>query len=457
MVPFLMFLPLICPAVAWLPMEDWDSGNVTASVGESGQCLCHVFLPDTTFPADRVEHMQQVTKDLMLEVGIQINKLDSYKGRLVIFLAELSNLTIRVEIVESGPEKYIRLDFELLRIELREFELLVTQLKDSLNSSSPMFDSLYTEIRNMSLIVNQLESYDKSNLEVIRIEFGKLQKKLEECQKNQEEGINPDIGSCNHKGIASVGKPVVSQLNANLNAGYRFGGWGKDSKPNRGFESMYWYGAYSSASVHDFYLYSDYQNLVLRNSFKRHNLPNGWQGTGNNYIVHGNTLYYQKNSPFSMAKLNMTTSKYDYRVIEKASATFSYSYSANQNMDFSGDENGLWVTYATDESKGKMVIAKVNEVEFGIEELWNTNVYKALVGNAFMVCGVLYATRPIDVHTEEIFYSYDTKTEQENYLSIPFEKFQDEYINLHYNPIDQKLYMYNKGYYVSYSVKFNKD
>ncbi|XP_014046647.2 olfactomedin-4 [Salmo salar] len=180
MAPFLLLLTFLCPAVAWLPMEDWDSGNVTASVGESGNCLCHVFLPDTTFPADRVEHMQQVTKDLMLEVGIQINKLDSYKGKLVIFLAELRNLTMRVEIVESGPDKYIRLDFELLRIELREFELLVTQLKDSLNSSSPMFDSLYTEIRNMSLIVNQLESYDKSNLEVIRIEFGKLQKKLEE-------------------------------------------------------------------------------------------------------------------------------------------------------------------------------------------------------------------------------------------------------------------------------------
>jgi hypothetical protein len=45
----------------------------------------------------------------------------------------------------------------------------------------------------MSLIVNQLESYDKSNLEVICIEFGKLQKKLEECQKNQEEGTNPGI------------------------------------------------------------------------------------------------------------------------------------------------------------------------------------------------------------------------------------------------------------------------
>lgn len=56
-------------------MEDWESGNVTASVSESGHCVCHVFLPDTTFPADRVEHMQEVTKDLMLEVEIQMNKV----------------------------------------------------------------------------------------------------------------------------------------------------------------------------------------------------------------------------------------------------------------------------------------------------------------------------------------------------------------------------------------------
>lgn len=45
----------------------------------------------------------------------------------------------------------------------------------------------------MTLIVNQLETYDKSNLEVIRIEFAKLQKKLEECQKDQEY-FRPNIG-----------------------------------------------------------------------------------------------------------------------------------------------------------------------------------------------------------------------------------------------------------------------
>lgn len=60
-------------------MEDWESGNVTTSVGESGQCICHVYVPDTTFPADRVQHMQQVSKDLLLEVEIQMNKVHIVK------------------------------------------------------------------------------------------------------------------------------------------------------------------------------------------------------------------------------------------------------------------------------------------------------------------------------------------------------------------------------------------
>uniref|UniRef100_A0A8C7DUC1 Si:ch211-173a9.6 n=1 Tax=Oncorhynchus kisutch TaxID=8019 RepID=A0A8C7DUC1_ONCKI len=279
----------------------------------------HVFLPDIPFPADHVEHIY-LTPGLL---PLSLLQLDIYKGRIVIYLAELSNLTIRVEVVESGPDKYIRLDFELLRIETREFELLVTQLKESLNSS-PMFDSLYTEIHNMSLIVNQLEGYDKSNLEVICIEFGKLQKKLEECQKNQEEGTNPGIGSCNHKGIASVGKPVISQLNANLNA----------------------------------------QNPIVA--------------------------------------LNQCIGMVPIAVPQCMTFIFTPAIKICQS-EHENDENGLWVTYATDESKGKTVIVSLNEVEF------------ALVGNAFMVCGVLYATRPVDVYTEEIFYSYDIKTEQENY------------------------------------------
>ncbi|XP_061823883.1 olfactomedin-4 [Nerophis lumbriciformis] len=450
----LLLLQVLSPTLAWIPVEDWESGNVTSSVGDSGQCVCQVYLPDTNFPADRVQHMQEVSKDLIQEVRLQKNKIESYEVKLEAYLKELQALKIRVSNLGSSAEDYIKLDFELLRIELRELESLVSQLKDAFNSSSPMFDSLHIEIRNMTLIVNQLESYDKSNLLVIRIEFAKLQKKLEECQKEQE-FLKPDIGNCNHTGIMSISKPMVAQLNSHLQPGYIYGGWGKDSKPARGSESMYFYSGYNALLTHQFYFYPDYKNLLLMKASRLVEIPTTYRGYGNNYIVHGNAIYYQRHIPFSMGKFNLSSNQYDSRVIPTASADFSYIYSSYQNMDFAADETGLWVMYASDESKGKIVIAKVNEKGFGIETVWNTAAFKQITSNAFMACGVMYATRSLDLNTEEIYYAFDTKTGEEKHINVPFQKFQETFSNLDYNPTDQLLYMYNNGYYVSYHVKFN--
>lgn len=55
--------------------------------------------------------------------------------------------------LDKNPDSYIKLNFELLRIELREFEALVSQLKESLNSSSPLLDSLYIEVKRSKLSV----------------------------------------------------------------------------------------------------------------------------------------------------------------------------------------------------------------------------------------------------------------------------------------------------------------
>lgn len=74
-----------------------------------------------------------------------------YGGKLDIFLKELKELNLRVAMLESSPDNYIKLDFELLRIELREFEALVSQLKESLNSTSPALDSLYIEVKRLGL------------------------------------------------------------------------------------------------------------------------------------------------------------------------------------------------------------------------------------------------------------------------------------------------------------------
>uniref|UniRef100_A0A3B4B2C5 Olfactomedin-like domain-containing protein n=1 Tax=Periophthalmus magnuspinnatus TaxID=409849 RepID=A0A3B4B2C5_9GOBI len=237
---------------------------------------------------------------------------------------------------------------------------------------------------------------------------------------------------------------------------YVAGGWAKDSKPLRGYESMYVYGAHSTTRIYDFYLYSNYDKLILRTEFKRNHLPDAWIGLGNNFAVRGHSIYYQRNTN-EMCKNNVTTDRYDYRVISEASGSFSYAYYSNQFLDFAGDENGLWVMYASDTSKGKIIVAKLDEKAFGVENKWTTDVYKQLAGNAFMACGVMYATRSVDLTTEEIFYSLDTKTGEERHFSIPFQKFQEKYSYLDYNPTDQKLYMYNNGYYVSYNVNICLD
>lgn len=261
-------------------------------------------------------------------------------------------------------------------------------------------------------------------------------------------------GSCAHTGIIRVSKPIVNHLN-HLGTGYKFGGWGKDSKPIPDRKSMYWFSGYGSASISDIRFYVDYNNLILATPFKHHGLKSGWGGTGNNYIIRDNTLYYQLSSPFGLGKLNFTSMTYASRVIPGASSKFSYSGSGSQNFDFAADETGLWVSYATDELNGKLVLAKIDEASFGIVEEFKTSLYKPGLTNTFMVCGVLYAVRTVDMQNEEIFYKFDTRTKQESYISILLERFLSKYSYLDYNPTDQKLYMYNDGYYVNYHLWFN--
>ncbi|XP_072546302.1 olfactomedin-4-like [Salminus brasiliensis] len=275
----------------------------------------------------------------------------------------------------------------------------------------------------------------------------------------QLEQMAVQIRSCNHGGISRLSKPIISQLNAHLVAGHIYGGWGKDSRPLPGSENMYWYSASTDAVVRYISVYADYYRLIMRQAMKTYdfNAVRDWRGTGNNYIVRANTLYYQYTNPFSMAKFNMTTQTAEYRVVPSASNRFSYHYSPYQNLDFAAKESGLWITYATEASKGKLVLGKIDKATFTLKEVWQTSVYKPSLGNAFMVCGVLYATRSVDTNTEEIFYTYDTRSRKESYVSIPFEKFQENYMYLDYNPTDQKLYMYNNGYYVSYHVWFHQN
>ncbi|KAK2878282.1 hypothetical protein Q8A67_019073 [Cirrhinus molitorella] len=437
---------------AWSP---WAEGS-----GSGGECFCEAFLPNSTFPIGELISLEKTAVEINYKLELEISKVETYELKLQIYIAKIKNLTVLIEQMEHDPDSYNELQLEEVKIKIKQVEALIVELKASIQISSTVLISIREQISVVIAVLTQLEiTYDKNLVLVTRREYIILQQKLEECETRHNEIFNPNIGICNHGGIRRISKPIISQLNAHLNAGFKYGGWGKDTKPLPGSENMYWYSASSDTLVSRITQYSDYYKLIMRQAFKTHELyveyRYDWRGTGNNYIVRENNLYYQYRSPFAMAKMNMTSATVAYKVIPKATNQFSYHYSANQNLDFAADESGLWVTYATVESKGKLVLGKINEQSFQVEKVWQTSIFKPSVGNTFMVCGVLYATRSVDSKTEEIFYTFDTRTKQESYVSIPFEKFQEFYAYLDYNPTDQKLYMFNNGYYVTYHVWFN--
>ncbi|XP_030076010.1 olfactomedin-4 [Microcaecilia unicolor] len=446
-----------------------DSYNVTGSVDEGGQCLCTVILPDNSFPMHRMEFLEITSSNLSISVQQEITKIQSYRSSLAVYLERLSNLTLRVEKVELGILSYTELDFALLKLEIKEMESLAVQLRTSLNGSNIIAETLFMEIQNISVMVNQLESYDKNNVLAVRREITSLRKRLQDCEKNQTVLSPPPVtyGTCDHGRLINVTKPFVVQLNWR-GFSYKYGGWGKDSFVETSNKDQFWVAPLNTdarlmelvrfhTAYDDLLLYKSPSDKTLSkyNSYSRtYDYSNCGQGSG--MTLYNNSLYYNCYNSQQMCRMNLDTNEVQHQALPDAvyNNRFSYAAVAYQDMDFAADEEGLWVLYSTEQNAGNIMIGKLNVTSFTIERTWVTAQYKPGVTNAFMVCGVLYATRPVNTRMEEIFYMYDTNTGKEGKLSIMMDKMMETVQSLQYNPNDHKLYMYNDGYLVTYDITF---
>lgn len=187
---------------------------------------------------------------------------------------------------------------------------------------------------------------------------------------------------------------------------------------------------------------------------------------GPNMVMYGDALYYGcYNTPyvcrFNMSDRTITNVALPQNTGYNNKFLFghldaSYGYT---DFDLATDESGVWVVYSSATNFGNVILS---EVLPGIPPVlgrsWNTSLHKRTVTNTFMVCGVLYATRFLDKHTEEIFYSFDTEAGRERYdLRIHIKKMQTNIQSLNYNPRDQMLYMYSDAYILSYNAVFQSE
>ncbi|XP_018429211.1 PREDICTED: olfactomedin-4-like [Nanorana parkeri] len=441
--------------------------NTTGIENEQGGCQCSVILPDNTFPADRLEVLEISSREMSFSVQQEITKIKSYQASLTEYVQKLKNLTRRVEIIELGGVSYTELDFELLKLEIREMESLVIKFKNSFDGSNTLVESLFVEIHNISVMVNQLESYDKNNVLAVRREIASLRKKLEECEKNQGVPTPPPVsyGTCKHGSLKNISKPFVVQLNW-LGFNYKFGGWGKDSFVGAG-QDVHWVAPLTTdaRTMNILRLYPTYDDLllykrptdkVLTKTLSYNNIDYSGCGQGGGMILFNNSMYYNCYNTRDICKYNVDTGALERKTLTDATFNnrFSYASSLWQDIDLASDEDGVWAISSTEGNSGNIVISKLNSTTLTVEKSWSTAQYKPAVTNAFMVCGVLYATRTLSTRKEEIFYMYDTRTSTEEKISIVLDKMMENVQSVSYNPNDHKLFMYNDGYLVTYDLAF---
>ncbi|XP_059540767.1 olfactomedin-4 [Myotis daubentonii] len=437
--------------------------NFTGSKDDRGTCLCSVALPDTTFPVERMEHLEITARILSQKFEKELSKVKEYVQLISVYEKRLSNLTVRVEIMEKDSISYTELDFELIKIEVKEMEKLIIRLKDTFGGSSVIVDQLEVEIRNMTLLVEKLETLDKNNVLSIRREIAVLKNKLKECEASKGENTPvgpppPAPGTCAHGGVVNISRPVIVQLNWRGFA-YKYGAWGRDYSPQNPDKGLYWVAPLNTEGRYlEYYrLYNTLDDLLLYVNAREYRIQYG-QGSGT--AVYKNNMYINWYSTRNIAKVNLTTNTVAVtQTLPNAvyNNRFSYANVAWQDIDLAVDENGLWVIYSTEASTGNIVISKLNDTTLVVLETWHTKQYKPSVSNAFMVCGVLYATRTLNTRTEEIFYYYDTNTGREGNLHIVMQKMQETVQSINYHPFEQKLFVYNDGYLLNYDLIFDQE
>uniref|UniRef100_A0A671EVD4 Olfactomedin-like domain-containing protein n=1 Tax=Rhinolophus ferrumequinum TaxID=59479 RepID=A0A671EVD4_RHIFE len=439
--------------------------GVSGSMDKDGICHCVVYLPNNAIYLQQLEQLQNTAQELMGKYEQELSRVSEYAH--AIEDQENQVLEMNSTLNSRNPtflaSSYEFPAFNLLRLELEGAQELVAQLKTNRRVSgvSDLLHELQSQVANASLTLKLLAESDQRSFRALRQEVDVLESRLHECEREKEQeetSIHPDPplspGSCAHGGLQKVSRPLVVQLNWR-GFSYKSGAWGRDSAPSPA-SSLFWVAPLrEDGRYFDYYrLHKSYDDLVLLKNYEQWKMGYG-DGSGN--TVYKNFMYFNYYGTSEMAKVDLSSNSLVLRRPLPGATynnRFSYAGVPWKDLDFAGDEKGLWVLYATEESKGNLVVSLLNASTLEVEKTWHTSQYKPALSGAFMACGVLYALRSLSTRQEEIFYAFDTTTGQEHQLSILLDKMLETLQGINYCPLDHKLYVYNDGYLVNYDLSF---
>lgn len=228
--------------------------------------------------------------------------------------------------------------------------------------------------------------------------------------------------------LYAVGKPVYHRF-TNLD----YGSWLRDPAPkNEQQGERLWVTKEGDA----YKLYEFFNKTAFRKDAQTRIYHLEHPFIGNAHVIYNGSFYYNARDKPRIIKFDLETERTHALNVPfiqtNDSANFLYTTLYNY-MDFSVDDNGLWIIYGLPGSNNTAVL-KIDSFEMRIQYAWNISINHHKVGEMFIVCGVLYGVDSVTERNSRIRLALDLYTSKLLEVDLTFTNPFRKTTMLGYNP-----------------------